>query len=126
MLSLSPALWAACEWRRLDLDEDAARKRRAATAIASRTRQEDVMLEDHDGSIVRRGVDEALACRDLLAPAPVRPSWRVRVVARLVAAVDAFARHDPVGARALRAASPAVRDRHGIPRWPFTTGRVWR
>ena len=39
--------------------------------------------DGRDRSIVQRGIDEAMACRDVLTPAPRRPTWlsstRVRV-----------------------------------------------
>lgn len=84
-----------------------------------------ILGEDHHESIVQRGIDEAVACQDMLERPPVQPSWRVRTATRLVAAIDAFARHDPAGARWLRAAAPALRERHDIMWWPLMTSRVW-
>ena len=40
----------------------------------------------HDNRIVQRGIDEALACQDMLARAPIKPSWVSRMVAWTVAA----------------------------------------
>lgn len=37
--------------------------------------------DGRDHSIVQRGIDEALACRDMLAPAPCRLSPYARVIA---------------------------------------------
>jgi hypothetical protein len=53
-----------------------------------------VFEQDHHHAIVRRGVDEALACRDLLTPAPARPSLLARLLARWVA-------HEPARPRQL-------------------------
>lgn len=39
---------------------------------------------EHD-RIVQRGLDEARACRDMLAPAPVKPSLLRRIAARMTA-----------------------------------------
>jgi hypothetical protein len=42
--------------------------------------------EGHHDSIIQRGIDDALACQDMLARAPIRPSLLARVRARLAAA----------------------------------------
>ena len=44
-----------------------------------------------EAPINQPGIDEVLACRDMLQPAPVRPSPIVRLCARLVAALQRFA-----------------------------------
>jgi hypothetical protein len=41
--------------------------------------------EGHHDSIIQRGVDEALACQDMLARAPARPSRLARLRARIAA-----------------------------------------
>jgi hypothetical protein len=46
--------------------------------------------EDHRDSINQRGIDEALACQDMLERAPITPSLLARVRARLVAAGRAW------------------------------------
>jgi hypothetical protein len=43
--------------------------------------------DGHHDSLVRPGIDEALACQDMLARTPVRPALIIRVLARLGAAV---------------------------------------
>jgi hypothetical protein len=47
--------------------------------------------EDHHESINQRGIDEALACQDMLARAPTRPNVFTQVLARLSAAVRSWA-----------------------------------
>ncbi|MGH2616365.1 MAG: hypothetical protein ACRDJC_14070 [Thermomicrobiales bacterium] len=42
-----------------------------------------------DNAIVQRGIDEALACRDMFAPAPVHPSLFARVIAHIGALLRA-------------------------------------
>jgi hypothetical protein len=51
--------------------------------------------EGHHDSIIQRGIDEALACQDMLARAPIRPSLLARVRARLAAAVRVMPRRVP-------------------------------
>jgi hypothetical protein len=46
--------------------------------------------EGHHDSIIQRGIDEALACQDMLERAPIRPSVLARVRARLAAAGHAW------------------------------------
>jgi hypothetical protein len=48
------------------------------------------MFANDNDSIIQRGIDEALACQDMLERAPVKPSLLVRVIARVVAAVEAL------------------------------------
>ena len=64
--------------------------------------------EDHHDSIVQRGIDEALACRDLLQPAPVKPPLLARVLSHIVVAGRAITRRDPAGERPVTAAAPHV------------------
>jgi hypothetical protein len=45
----------------------------------------------HDDRIVQRGIDEALACQDMLARTPTKSSWVAQVVARFVAALRSIA-----------------------------------
>ncbi len=45
----------------------------------------------HDDRIVQRGIDEALACQDMLARTPLKLSWASHVVARFVAALRSIA-----------------------------------
>jgi hypothetical protein len=47
--------------------------------------------EGHHDSLVRPGLDEALACQDMLARTPIRPTLIARVLARLGAAVRGLA-----------------------------------
>ena len=49
--------------------------------------------EGHHGRTVQRGIDEALACRDMLMleSALEKPSLLARTLARIVSAVRAFA-----------------------------------
>ena len=49
--------------------------------------------EDHHDSLIQRGIDEALACQDMLERTPVKPSWVSRMVARVVATVRSIADH---------------------------------
>jgi hypothetical protein len=51
-----------------------------------------VFEQDHHHAIVRRGLDEALACRDLLTPALARPSLLARLLARWAAPTHAPAK----------------------------------
>jgi hypothetical protein len=51
--------------------------------------------EGHHDSIIQRGIDEALACQDMLERAPIRPSLLARVRARLATAGRAWARPRP-------------------------------
>jgi hypothetical protein len=46
---------------------------------------------DPHGSIVQRGIDEALACQDMLERASAKPSWASRMVASIVAATRSIA-----------------------------------
>jgi hypothetical protein len=61
--------------------------------------------EDHHDSIIQRGVDEALACQDMLARAPAKPSRLARLRARL-AAVWVLPRRSPASQSRVVPASP--------------------
>jgi hypothetical protein len=47
--------------------------------------------EDPYGSIVQRGIDEALACQDMLARTPIKSPWVSRMVASIGAALQSIA-----------------------------------
>ena len=51
--------------------------------------------EGHYDSVVKRGIDEALACQDMLERSPVKPSWLSQAVMRVVAAARSIARRQP-------------------------------
>jgi hypothetical protein len=57
--------------------------------IAHTPEEPAVFEESHHDAIVRRGLDEALACRDLLTPAPPRPSLLARLLGRWAAHTQA-------------------------------------
>jgi hypothetical protein len=88
-------LLAVWEYRFQELLEEAARERLAISAVQSHRRQEEIMFGDGQDSIVQRGIDEALACRDMLTRAPVAPSRLARIVAHLVGLGQSFARRLP-------------------------------
>jgi hypothetical protein len=48
----------------------------------------------HDDQIVQRGIDEALACQDMLARTPIESSWVSQVVAWFVAALRSLAHRE--------------------------------
>jgi hypothetical protein len=62
--------------------------------------------EDPHGSIIQRGIDEALACQDMLERAPANPSWASRMVAWIVAAARSIAHRGMSGERQTPAAAP--------------------
>jgi hypothetical protein len=63
--------------------------------------EEDAMFgEDRHDSIIQRGIDEALACQDMLARAPAKPSRLARLRARFAAV--------RVGPRRAAASQPRV------------------
>ncbi len=66
--------------------------------------------EDPYGSIVQRGIDEALARQDMLERTPTKPSWLAQVVTRVVTTVRAIARRHPAPERQVTSAA-----RHGTP-----------
>jgi hypothetical protein len=91
-------LQAVREFRHQPLLEEALRERLAAAAVQAAASQEGTMFgEDHHDSIVQRGIDEALACRDMLAPAPPERLPITRVIAHLV--VRARAHLQGIGTR---------------------------
>jgi hypothetical protein len=76
--------------------EEAARERRTASVIGSDKSQEGFMFgECHHDSVIQRGIDEALACRDMLARDPDQPSLIVRLIAQLAAITCLPAPHKP-------------------------------
>ena len=89
-------LQAIREFRHLMLLEEAARERCTASALPQHVRQAGAMFREgrHD-SIVQRGIDEALSCRDMLDPALRQPRPIVRLCARLVAVGHWVAPHKP-------------------------------
>jgi hypothetical protein len=69
--------------------------------------EEEIMFgEDPHGSIVQRGIDEALACQDMLERAPVEPTWSSRMVEWIVAAARSIARRGVAPERPTTAAAP--------------------
>jgi len=61
--------------------------------------------EDRHDSIIQRGIDEALACQDMLERAPARPSRLARLRARIVA-MRVLPRHAPASQRRVISAAP--------------------
>ena len=49
--------------------------------------------DDHHESRVQRGIDEAFACQDMLARAPVRPPRWVELARKLILSARSLARH---------------------------------
>ena len=47
--------------------------------------------EGHHNSLVQRGIDEALACQDMLERAPIKPSWLSLMVTRVVTTARSIA-----------------------------------
>jgi len=47
--------------------------------------------EGHHDSLIQPGIDEALACQDMLERAPIKPSWLSQMVARVVATARSIA-----------------------------------
>jgi hypothetical protein len=69
--------------------------------------EEEIMFgEDPHGSIVQRGIDEALACQDMLERAPVKPTWSSRMVEWIVTAARSIARRGVAPERPTTAAAP--------------------
>ena len=102
-------LQAVRESRHLMLLEEAARERRAASAVLQPITQEGAMTsEGLRASIVQRGIDEALSCRDMLAPGLHQPSPVVRLCVRLVAFMHGFAPHKPSREHRATPAAPNV------------------
>lgn len=99
--------------RRKASAEDLAGYSPVASTTVPYSNQVDAMFgEGHHDSIVQPGIDEALACRDMLQPAPVRPSLLSRVIACIVPATHSLTHRDPMGARRVRLA-PLHRSRQG-------------
>jgi hypothetical protein len=46
--------------------------------------------EGHSESIVQRGLDEALACQDMLERTPLKPSMLTRVISRIAMAIHSM------------------------------------
>ena len=55
--------------------------------------------EGHHDSVVQRGIDEALACQDMLARTPVKPSLLAQAMAWIGAAAPWARAHHPVPKR---------------------------
>jgi hypothetical protein len=51
--------------------------------------------EDHSESIVQRGLDEALACQDMLERTPLKPSTLTRVNSRIALAIHSIIHREP-------------------------------
>jgi hypothetical protein len=64
--------------------------------------------DSYDDSPIQRGIDEAMACQDMLERAPARPSLLARIVARLVAAMRWVARSRVTSERQVISATPNV------------------
>jgi hypothetical protein len=58
-----------------------------------------VFGEGHHDSVVQRGIDDALACQDMLERAPVNPSRITRALAGLQAIVHGLVRRALAGRR---------------------------
>jgi hypothetical protein len=93
-LAYLASLAAVREFRHQQLLQEAAHERLAAAAIAASFERESAMFgEGHHDSIVQPGIEEALACQDVLQRDPPSSSLLARSRAWLVAIVRAFARH---------------------------------
>jgi hypothetical protein len=55
--------------------------------------------EGHNDSIAQRGLDEALACQDMLERTPAKPSVWTRAVLRIGLAIRSIAHRDLPGKR---------------------------
>jgi hypothetical protein len=64
----------------------------ALVGIRSSIEEAAMLGEDHHGSIVQRGIDEALACRDMLERTPPKPSLADRVATSSAAFIRTFVR----------------------------------
>lgn len=62
--------------------------------------------EGRDTRIVQRGIDEAFACQDMLARAPVKPSWLTLAVIRVVAAARSMTGRKPKPTRQATSTAP--------------------
>jgi hypothetical protein len=100
------------QFRLQQLLNEAARERLAALAVQTHVSQEERMFGEHDhDSIVRRGIDEALACQDVLARAPIVSSPMARLGALFVALPQALARRVSAGKRRSGLAIPRTATR---------------
>ena len=50
-----------------------------------------MFAEGHHDSLIQRGIDEALACQDMLERTPVKPSWVSQMITRVVATARSIA-----------------------------------
>lgn len=55
--------------------------------------------EGHNDSIVQRGLDEALACQDMLERTPTKLSVLTRAILRIGLAIRSVVHRDPEGKR---------------------------
>jgi hypothetical protein len=55
--------------------------------------------EGHNDSIAQRGLDEALACQDMLERTPPKPSMWTRAISRIGLAIRSIAHRNPAGRR---------------------------
>lgn len=102
-------LQAVREFRHQMLLEEAARERRTAWVVQSDESQEGFMFgECHHDLVIQRGIDEALACRDMLARAPDKPSPIVRLLAQLAAITRLRAPRQPTGEHSVPQAIASV------------------
>jgi hypothetical protein len=69
--------------------------------------------QEHHDSIVQRGIDEAFACRDMLAPAPAKPSLVARLGERIGAGLRVMTQRKPTNEQ--RDISAALRGSRQIP-----------
>jgi hypothetical protein len=51
--------------------------------------------EGHHDSLIQPGIDEALACQDMLERAPTKPSWLSQMVTRIIATARSIADRKP-------------------------------
>jgi hypothetical protein len=70
--------------------------------------------EGHGDSIVQRGLDEALACQDMLERTPTKPCMLTRVISRIALAVRSAVHQAPAGTRP------------GVPTVPRGTQKRWQ
>jgi hypothetical protein len=73
-------LQAVWEYRHRDLLTEAVGERLAIKAVQPRGGREGSMFEQNRDAMIQRGIDEALACQDMLLPAPFPPSRRTRMI----------------------------------------------
>jgi hypothetical protein len=51
--------------------------------------------EGHSESIVQRGLDEALACQDMLERTPLKPSMWTQMISRIALAIHSIVHREP-------------------------------